>query len=429
LMKRFGSMELPQRTQVLWQEHTSRFRQRMELETMRRSAQMELQGSGLISSSGEATALNNKPSKVRACTLSVVIQKMRNLPSMDIFRGCDAMCKLFFEGSPGLYQTEVRRGMKEEDWTWDRALSDNFQWDLPMDPEHLLPDRKVVVIVFDKDQVSRDDLVGCVTVSLRELGDSGVFDGWKRIARPPHRTELPWHNPSVGELLLSVTLTPKGHYGSGEPEWQGLGLPEDTILRPAKQRLSPFDSLDSSQVTLQSSLGYAVGHPPLRDRSGGTDGGLHGARFTARPAPPPPIALQPPWSCPPQGVLEAPVEMTPSSLSSNRGPERPLGCVKGLDAREGQAVQEGLSRVPADDMVGLARQMYPGPTAPSAGHGSQEAMGAHSASSHPAAFQRTRNPAPSAPAAGLRESLVPSECPWPCSPEYRSGVARGGPLS
>jgi hypothetical protein len=157
LMKRFGNMDAPVESQTLWQEKTAAFQRRMELETMRRAALLELRMHGEDLPDPDAghgpaetaTAGEAKAGHVTYCTLSVVIHAMRNLPSMDVFRGCDACCRIFFEGSPGLFQTEVRRGVRDEDWTWDPALSDGFCWDLPMDPEHLLPERRLVVLVFD----------------------------------------------------------------------------------------------------------------------------------------------------------------------------------------------------------------------------------------------------------------------------------------
>ena len=142
--------------------------------------------------------------------LSVEIKSMRNLPKMDLFRGVDAFCYIFFESAPGLFQTEIRRGLSEADWTWEPELSRPFQWALTEDSELLVPERKVVVMVYDKDQVSSDDLIGCVTVSLGEL-ENGVFDGWRRIIRPPDawRTKYHFWMPPVAELLLRVTLLPR----------------------------------------------------------------------------------------------------------------------------------------------------------------------------------------------------------------------------
>mmetsp|Transcript_34058 Transcript_34058/g.71512 ORF Transcript_34058/g.71512 Transcript_34058/m.71512 type:complete len:281 (-) Transcript_34058:61-903(-) len=131
-------------------------------------------------------------------------KEQKNLPAMDVGRGADIFCVIFLENATGLFQTEVRRGRRESDWRWEEKLSNNFKWDLPNDSQHLYPSRKIVIMIYDKDQISEDDLVGCVTVSLGELKD-GVFDSWKKITRPPKSSSPAfWKSANQGELKLKV---------------------------------------------------------------------------------------------------------------------------------------------------------------------------------------------------------------------------------
>jgi hypothetical protein len=63
--------------------------------------------------------------------LRLLLQKARGVPEMDLFRGSDLFCVAFIgDWSSGqgmidkggrLFQTEIRRGRTEEDWTWNEV--------------------------------------------------------------------------------------------------------------------------------------------------------------------------------------------------------------------------------------------------------------------------------------------------------------------
>jgi hypothetical protein len=231
IMMRYGEVPVSKQPTVMREEACQMFLKRMQLETMRLvlsdrlcinskalaalphlRAQPEpnFQAGNLTTTVPDAPRVPSDLSVSGSFVLSVEINRMRNLPKMDLFRGVDAFCFIFLECAPGLFQTEVRRGLSEADWTWEPELSRQFQWSLPAASELLSPERKVVVMVYDKDQVSSDDLVGCVTVSLGEL-QNGIFDGWRRIIRPPDAWQSKYHcwMPPVAEIRLRVTLLPR----------------------------------------------------------------------------------------------------------------------------------------------------------------------------------------------------------------------------
>ena len=84
----------------------------------------------------------------------------------------------FLEDAPGLHQTGVCRGVADKaDWK-----QKPFEWNLPDDPRVLRHDRLLVVMVYDKDQITHDDLIGCVTIRMGEILQ-GPFDGWREIQR------------------------------------------------------------------------------------------------------------------------------------------------------------------------------------------------------------------------------------------------------
>ena len=423
VMKRFGRVPEQPRQGVL-REKTEAFQRRMELEAMRHAALAELRalgGSTADSGTGpEGAATGGGPAG--HCTLSVVIHAMRNLPSMDVFRGCDACCRIFLEGSPGLFQTEVRRGVSEADWAWDAALSDGFRWDLPMDPEHLLPDRKLVVLVFDKDQLSKDDLVGCVAVSLRELVPAGALRGWRRIARPPERSLFFWHRPTVGEVLLSVTLAPKAPRQEGGGGGGGVGGSEredsDADLSPAQQafgqdpaggappKLAHAGLRGQFPLAVSSSLGFPVGRSSPRPLTSPPDSSGPGADlepicFLMRPTPPPPAAL-----------------LLPSPDRTSGAPDAPTASDSDGSAWEGsaEAAAAAVEMRAQRRRRALTARVDAGARSQSESRASTTVGAAGRPSAPPCA-------APPAPTA-LRAAAPVSSCPWPCSPEF---VVRRGP--
>ena len=419
IMKRFGNMDPPSRSEVLWQEHTEAFKKQMELETMRRSAMMELQMHGNDSNGSNVSEINTA---VRYCTLSVIIHSMRNLPSLDIFRGCDAFCKIFFEGSQNLFLTEVRRGQREEEWTWDPSLSDNFFWDLPMDPEHLLPNRRVVVMVMDKDQLSKDDLVGCVTVSLRELGDTGTFHGWKRIAGPPNRREFFWHKHTNGEVKLSVALRPKPF----SPEREHNGKVASDILHQssgnATVHASSAASLTSAFVYLekQQQPGFTV--PPASVLSESSEGQ---ASVLARMQPKMPMPAASPFYQPPETASEP----TGSSLFVTLGAQHQYG---GTSERNGagpasdhrQDLRSWLGCGSPVSLTSAAREASPppNPRIPASSARIRADTVEPTPPPQAATRQRTAPPdhLPTAPVVLQRKQHTSSEFLWPCSLDHRT---------
>lgn len=188
------------------------FMELAELDTMKRIAELHLHQMGYpLHQEGREEIL--------PVTLHVTIEKVKKIPKMDLLRGADVFCAIFLEGAPDLFQTEIRSGLSESDWTWDPLLSRDFKWVMAENSELLHKNRKIVIMVYDKDQISEDDLIGCVQVSLGELND-GVFDSWKRIIRPPNAPtrEFLFFAPPVPELKLKITKTsPKSNFDSKSP--------------------------------------------------------------------------------------------------------------------------------------------------------------------------------------------------------------------
>jgi hypothetical protein len=179
IMFRFGSPAIQSDIEI-HDEQNKAFLEAAKLDTMKRVAQLHLDTltKSLLQWKTETTEL-----KVQRQILRVVVEKARNLPKMDLGNGVDVFCALFVEGLPGLYQTDILRGSCEADWTW--GADQTFAWDLGLASANATQDvdRKLVVMVYDKDQISSDDVIGCITIRLGEL-QYGMLDEWREILRP-----------------------------------------------------------------------------------------------------------------------------------------------------------------------------------------------------------------------------------------------------
>ncbi len=179
VMLRYGAPILPTEKDIR-DEHDKSFLETVKLDAMKRVAQVHLEaltrslGTGKVDQGGIEVP-------TQRYTLIVAVQQARNLPKMDIGRGVDVFCALFVEGCSGLFQTEILRGMSETDWIWGEDTQ--FEWDLGHENPCENKNRNIVIMVYDKDQVSSDDLIGCVSIRLSELQDAPL-EGWREIVRP-----------------------------------------------------------------------------------------------------------------------------------------------------------------------------------------------------------------------------------------------------
>ena len=204
IMARFGRIMGPPDAESKRELLKKDFIKVAKLDTMKKVAEMYLE----TNSSLQHSFRNGDQSDLGTVTLAVVIERARNIPKMDLFRGADVFCAVFLDGSPELYQTDIRRGSSEADWHWEPELSRDFQWKLSENSELLKLDRRVVVMVYDKDQISADDLIGCVIVQLGELVD-GEFDAWKQVIQPPNAPtrQYIFFTAPKPELKLKISLS------------------------------------------------------------------------------------------------------------------------------------------------------------------------------------------------------------------------------
>ena len=123
------------------------------------------------------------------CRLDVRITSARNMPRVDLLTGADVFCAAFVEGVPDakVYQTEIRRGTSEAQWRFDEGQPFQWSWEVvgPVTgPAAAVGGRTLVIMVYDKDQLSSDDVVGCAVLPLSHLLAGGDFAGWHELTCP-----------------------------------------------------------------------------------------------------------------------------------------------------------------------------------------------------------------------------------------------------
>jgi hypothetical protein len=247
VMKRFGRNAGPPDAETKRRMQEKMFREMVKVDTMNRIAEMHLQTKPQNQKTDFQADL-----QVKAVTLNVIVEKARNMPKVDLIRGADLFCVIFLEGSSELFQTEIRSGLSENDWTWEANLSQDFKWTMAESSELLNVERNVVVMVYDKDQLSEDDLIGCVLVQLGEL-ENGHFDSWKRIIRPPNapKREYLFFTAPTPELKLKITL-------SFTDLTQRQLSPEESIYTTGSPVLSPLYSEGRMQPAIHSDVVFCT---------------------------------------------------------------------------------------------------------------------------------------------------------------------------
>jgi hypothetical protein len=204
LMKIYGTVTRPPDEETKRKLCLDNFLEMSRLESMKRIA-MLFHGQNHESAMNVLESLETKQNPKDVITLSVCIEQARHIPKMDVCRGVDVFCVVFLESTPEIFQTEVMRGISS--WDWDPELSKHFTWKLRRESD-LDPDRCVVVMIYDKDQFSSDDVIGCVKIRLGDLVN-GKYDGWQDIIRPPNapKKQFFFFDVPVGKLKLKITIT------------------------------------------------------------------------------------------------------------------------------------------------------------------------------------------------------------------------------
>ncbi|EKX32347.1 hypothetical protein GUITHDRAFT_121488 [Guillardia theta CCMP2712] len=117
--------------------------------------------------------------------LNLTVLSASKLPKMDFFRSCDPYCVAYINGSgssPSFRTSVVQRSTSP---TWN----EKFTWKLGGDTTIL------TITLWDKDNVSKDDLIGTVIVDLRSC-----------VAGEARRADFQVRNPQCQAKLKDATL-------------------------------------------------------------------------------------------------------------------------------------------------------------------------------------------------------------------------------
>jgi len=116
--------------------------------------------------------------KVRGI-VRVTVVEARDLPPMDILRSVDPYCLVFLserlgESTTGeiTFRTDEKR--KERNPVW------NADYELPI----MRDSTALTIAIYDKDSITKDDLVGCVHVTLESMQDWVQTDEWFPLVNP-----------------------------------------------------------------------------------------------------------------------------------------------------------------------------------------------------------------------------------------------------
>ncbi|EKX32754.1 hypothetical protein GUITHDRAFT_121057 [Guillardia theta CCMP2712] len=122
--------------------------------------------------------------------LRVTLVRATNLPRMDLISGCDPYCVLFVNACSGLstFASEVLHKNVNPEWEQE------FEWRMTSQTKVLS------VTLWDKDDVTSDDLVGSVQVDLQQLPDG-----------EEEELTLPLHNHKLFKKLRETRLVLRVH--------------------------------------------------------------------------------------------------------------------------------------------------------------------------------------------------------------------------
>ena len=188
---------------------------------------------------------------VVAGTLHVWVKRARNLPRMDFLHSGDPYCVLFVVGADGATaQHTVTSTLSGRAPKWD----EQFRFDISPGTQRL------VVSVWDEDQLSADDLVGSTSLELRDLVPEVLEDDWfplqnpalgRKVSRSALRLQVVYIPLTVGEAATRSLFTSPAAFAVDN----GIGVQDDVRADPINEPQDPGEGAELlGRELLQSSV-------------------------------------------------------------------------------------------------------------------------------------------------------------------------------
>lgn len=115
-------------------------------------------------------------------TLEVELVQGEKLPYMDMLRACDPYAVMYIDGVDGEYNIVNTSDYKAK--CTDPVWNEKFKWHTSDDSTTL------TVTIWDKDNLSQDDIIGCCYIDLVETRNAGRVERWYTLENPQMAMKL-----------------------------------------------------------------------------------------------------------------------------------------------------------------------------------------------------------------------------------------------
>jgi len=167
----------------------------------------------------EVEEMQNQGLELVIGRLEMTAIRALDLPKVDLFRGCDPYVVAYLDSSDRdeIYKSDPVRGNKNPEFNlkYDWEIKNSTKW--------------LVVTVMDRDQITKDDIIGCVSINVRDLG-------WGEESTKEYPLENPamMHKLKTARIELRVKKTELGLEGGAE-----TSAASAEAVSPAAVRSSP----------------------------------------------------------------------------------------------------------------------------------------------------------------------------------------------
>jgi hypothetical protein len=148
----------------------------------------------------DKAAMKPRHIPIKGGVVQVMIVEARNLPKMDLLRSIDPYVLIFCASNIDGANTTGAVSFKTE----TKKKNRNPVWDEECEIPLVGSVNMLTATIFDADDMSSDDLVGCVHVHLHDLDPGVEVDDWYDIVNPKMNPE----RLKTAQIHLKITYLP-----------------------------------------------------------------------------------------------------------------------------------------------------------------------------------------------------------------------------